>query len=345
MPASSDPFVQWFRSSAPYIHAHRGRTFVILFGGELLQSRGARDFIHDIALLQSLGVRVVLVAGARPQIDEALKRRGAEGVYVSGMRVTDNVSLACVKEAAGTIQVELEALFSTSLPNSPMAGARVRVATGNFVTARPIGVLDGVDFQHSGHVRKIDAEAIQQRLDDGAVVVLSSIGYSLTGDAFNVGTPDVASAAAIALKADKLICLIEGRQLTDTKGNVLHEITPSDAEKIVASKRRLARDVRRHLEAAATSVRRGVRRAHLVRRGADGALLRELFTRDGVGTLVTGEAFEDVRRARRADVGGIHALIEPLELHERRLRVDLPGFGSSEYRRCLGELPAQYLFS
>ncbi|MCA9532197.1 MAG: amino-acid N-acetyltransferase [Myxococcales bacterium] len=313
MPASSDPFVQWFRSSAPYIHAHRGRTFVILFGGELLQSRGARDFIHDVALLQSLGVRVVLVAGARPQIDAALARRGTEPRYVAGMRVTDDTALACVKEAAGTIHVELEALFSTSLPNSPMAGARVRVASGNFVTARPVGVIDGVDYEHSGLVRKIDAEAIGQRLDDGAVVLLSSIGYSLTGDAFNVGTPDVASAAAVALKADKIICLIEGRPLTDGRGSPLHEITPSDAEKLVASGRRLGRDVRRHLEAAATAVRRGVRRGHLVERAADGALLRELFTRDGVGTLVTGEAFEDVRQARRADVGGIHALIEPLE--------------------------------
>ena len=170
MSASSDAFVHWFRSSAPYIHAHRGRTFVIVFGGELLETRGARDFIHDVALLQSLGIRVVLVAGARPQIDAALARRGAEPRYVAGMRVTDDVALACVKEAAGTIHVELEALFSTSLPNSPMAGARVRVASGNFVTARPVGVIDGVDYVHSGLVRKIDAEAIGQRLDDGAVV-------------------------------------------------------------------------------------------------------------------------------------------------------------------------------
>jgi amino-acid N-acetyltransferase len=313
MPAPSEAFVHWFRSSAPYIHAHRGRTFVIVFGGELLTSRGARDFIHDVALLQSLGIRVVLVAGARPQIDAALARRGAEPLYVAGMRVTDAVALSCVKEAAGTIFVELEALFSTSLPNSPMAGARVRVASGNFVTARPVGVIDGVDYEHSGLVRKIDAEAIGQRLDDGAVVLLSSIGYSLTGDAFNVSTPDVASAAAVALRADKIICLTEGKPLTDGRGNALNEISPAEAEAIAKSGRRLGRDVRRHLEAAAIAVRRGVRRGHLIERTANGALLRELFTRDGVGTLVTGEAFEDVRQARRADVGGIHALIEPLE--------------------------------
>ena len=313
MSTPSDPFVHWFRSSAPYIHAHRGRTFVILFGGELLASRGARDFIHDVALLQSLGVRVVLVAGARPQIDAALARRGEEPRYVNGMRVTDDAALSCVKEAAGTIQVELGALFSTSLPNSPMAGARVRVATGNFVHARPIGVIDGVDFQHSGQVRKIDTEAIEQRLDDGAVVLLSSIGYSLTGDAFNVSTADVAASAAIGLGADKLIGLIEGRGLVDSKGRPLPELTPTEAERVVASKRKLARDVRRHLSAAASSVRRGVRRAHLISRLQDGALLKELFTRDGAGTLVTGEAFEDVREARRSDVAGLLSLIEPLE--------------------------------
>ena len=192
-PAASDTFVANFRASAPYIHAHRGRTFVVVVGGEAFGAPGLRPMLHDVALLLSLGVRVVLVAGARPQIDAGIARRGHRSHYAGGLRVTDEIALECVKEAAGTNRVELEALLSMGLPSSPMAGASVRVAAGNFVTARPIGVVDGVDFQHSGKVRRVDAEGIRQRLDSGALVVLTPIGYSATGEVFNLSTPELAA--------------------------------------------------------------------------------------------------------------------------------------------------------
>lgn len=308
-----DPFVQHFRASAPYIHAHRGRTFVIMFGGEAVDSKGFRTLLYDVALLHSLGVRLVLVAGARPQIDAALARRGEEPRYEGGLRVTDDIALQCVKEAVGANRVELEALLSMGLPNSPMAGARLRVATGNFVVAQPIGVVDGVDYQHTGKPRRIDAEAIAQRLDDRAIVVLTPIGYSATGEAFNISSHDVAAAAAIALRADKLIGLLEGPGLLDARGSVPNQLTPREAEALLRSGRSLGHDVRRHLVAATQACEGGVPRAHLVARRNDGSLLRELFTRDGIGTMVTSETFEGVRPAARSDVGGILALIEPLE--------------------------------
>jgi amino-acid N-acetyltransferase len=286
-----DPFVQHFRASAPYIHAHRGRTFVIMFGGEAVASKDLRTLLYDVALLHSLGVRVVLVAGARPQIDEALARRGAQPRFEGDLRVTDDVALQCVKEAVGATRVELEALLSMGLPNSPMAGARLRVATGNFVMAQPVGVVDGVDYQYTGKPRRVDADAIRQRLDDGAIVVLTPIGYSATGEAFNISSHDVAAATATALGADKLIGLLEGEGVLNAEG--LH--------------------VERHLAAAIQACRGGVPRAHLVARQSDGSLLRELFTRDGVGTMVTSETFEGVRPAAQSDIGGVLALIEPLE--------------------------------
>ncbi len=308
-----DPFVQHFRASAPYIHAHRGRTFVIMFGGEAVASRDLRTLLYDVALLHSLGVRIVLVAGARPQIDEALALRGEEPRYERGLRITDEVALQCVKEAVGTTRVELESLLSMGLPNSPMAGARLRVATGNFVTAQPIGVLDGVDYQYTGKPRRIDAEAIRQRLDDGAIVVLTPIGYSATGEAFNISSHDVAAATAVALRADKLIGMIEAPGVVDAKGRTPTQLTPGEAEQLLSSGHDLGHDVERHLTAAIEACRGGVPRAHLVARQSDGALLRELFTRDGIGTLVTSETFEGVRSASRGDIGGILALIEPLE--------------------------------
>ncbi|MCA9531672.1 MAG: amino-acid N-acetyltransferase [Myxococcales bacterium] len=312
-PAASDTFVANFRASAPYIHAHRGRTFVVVVGGEAFGAPGLRPMLHDVALLLSLGVRVVLVAGARPQIDAGIARRGHRSHYAGGLRVTDEIALECVKEAAGTNRVELEALLSMGLPSSPMAGASVRVAAGNFVTARPIGVVDGVDFQHSGKVRRVDAEGIRQRLDSGALVVLTPIGYSATGEVFNLSTPELAAETAVALAADKLICLTEGERLQDDAGAALTELSPAEAEALIESGRPFATDVARHLAAAVQACRAGVGRAHLVPRSADGGLLRELFTRDGLGTLVTSTRFEGMRAARREDIAGILTLIEPLE--------------------------------
>ena len=306
-------FVDWFRLSAPYIRAHRDRTFVIVFGGEVFQSNGLRDLVYDVALLHGLGVRVVLVAGSRPQIEKRIRERGGASRVERGVRITDRDALAAAKEAAGTNRVELERLLSMGLPNSPMAGARVRVAAGNFVTARPYGVVDGVDYAHTGRVRRVDAEAIGQRLDEGAIVILTPLGYSVTGEAFNLGTPELAAETAVALGADKLVALVEGKGVLDGKGGIHTELSLPEAEALVASKRRFAQDVRQHLEAATRAVRGGVRRAHLVGRREEGALLRELYTRDGIGTLITSELYEGVRPARLRDVPSLMAILEPLE--------------------------------
>jgi amino-acid N-acetyltransferase len=284
-----------------------------MFGGEAVASKDLRTLLYDVALLHSLGVRLVLVAGARPQIDEALARRREQPRFEGDLRVTDDVALQCVKEAVGATRVELEALLSMGLPNSPMAGARLRVATGNFVMAQPVGVVDGVDYQHTGKPRRVDAEAIRQRLDDGAIVVVTPIGYSATGEAFNMSSHDVAAATSIALSADKLIGLLEGNAVLDAEGLSPSQLTPHQAERFLHSGRDLGHDVERHLAAAIEACQGGVPRAHLVARQSDGSLLRELFTRDGVGTMVTSETFEGVRPAAQGDIGGILALIAPLE--------------------------------
>ncbi len=126
-----------------------------------------------------------------------------------GTRITDSVALDCAQEAAGQLRYEIEAAFSQALPNTPMAGATVRVLSGNFITARPVGLVDGIDFIHSGTVRKVDAAGIASALDMGALVLLSPFGFSPTGEAFNLAMEDVATATAIALQADKLMFLTE----------------------------------------------------------------------------------------------------------------------------------------
>ncbi len=305
-------FVTGFRLSAPYIHAHRGRTFVIAFSGEAITDAASAGLIHDFALLHSLGIRLVLVHGARPQIEKRLKERGAEIRYANGLRITDDAALGCVKEAVGTVRVDLEAMLSMGVANTPMSGARIRVASGNFVTAKPVGVRDGIDYCHTGEVRRIDGAAIRQQLEDQRIVLLSPLGYSPTGEVFNLSAEDVAMHAAIELRADKLILLIDGPGLAKGR-KPLRQLSPNDADRLLTGKRALPEDTARHLASASQAAKRGVRRAHLVSRNTDGALLQELFTRDGVGTLITTEAYEGLRQASIDDVGGILGLIEPLE--------------------------------
>ena len=307
------PFVSWFRDAGPYINAFRGRTFVLVFGGEAVQDDGFGELIHDIALLNSLGIRLVLVHGARPQVEARLKARGRQTVSMDELRVTDDAALACVKEAVGTVRVEIEARLSMGLSHSPMAGARIHVASGNTVTARPLGVRDGTDFLHTGEVRRIDAEAIHAQLDLGGVVLLSPLGYSPTGEVFNLSAEDVATSAAIALKADKVLYLAEGPGLRDGRRKLVRELSLGDAQKTLDGRRKLPQDIRRILHSAVNLCLNGVKRVHILSRQIDGVLLQELFTRDGVGTLINADRYEDMRQASIEDVAGILELIAPLE--------------------------------
>lgn len=307
-------YVRWFRQSSPYINAHRDRTFVVGFGGEAVADPAFPSLIHDLALLSSLGVRLVLVPGARPQIEARLRERGAEIRYVNGLRLTDAAALQCVKEAVGTVRVEIEALLSMGVANSPMAGYRIQVASGNFVAARPLGVRGGVDYEHTGEVRRIDGAAIRERLGRGDVVLVPPLGYSPTGEIFNLSAEDVALAVAGELQADKLLFLLEGAPLRGAAGEPVRELTVQEAEACLREQAGSLPDaVLRLLRGSIEACRRGVRRVHLLDRRQDGALLLELFTRDGVGTLLTAHSFENVRQAGVDDVGGILELIQPLE--------------------------------
>ena len=305
--------VDWFRQSAPYIHAHRGRTFVILFGGEAVEDSGFANLIHDVALLGSLGVRIVLVHGARPQIERQLTTLKVKSKFADNMRITLNENMPAVEQAVGQVRMSIEAQLSMGLPNTPMAGASLRVVSGNFVTAQPYGIHNGIDFCQTGNVRNVDASAIKQHLKNDNVVLVSPIGYSPTGEIFNLHAEDVATETAIALNADKLIFVMENNQVTDNDGNLLQQLDLPQAEAWLKNHNGDNKETQIHLNNAAQACRGGVRRVHLLSRQVDGALLQELYTRDGIGTLVTAETYEGLRHAVIDDIGGIMELISPLE--------------------------------
>ena len=311
--STQDRFIDWFQSVAPYIHAFRGKTFVIAFGGEVVADGRFFDLTHDLNLLAALGVRLVLVHGARPQIEEQLKERKQKTRFNAGLRVTDEAALVAAKEASGRLRVEIEALLSMGLPNSPMAGADIRVASGNFIIAKPLGVLDGIDYMHTGEVRKVDATAMQRRLNDNDLVLVSPLGYSPTGEVFNLALEDVAAATAIALQAEKLIFLMDSVGVKGRRGELLRELTVREAQTRIARGSLSVGDVRLYLPQAVRACQQGVKRVHLISGHIDDGLLLELFTHKGVGTLLTPDPIETLRPARIADIGGILQLIEPLE--------------------------------
>src|SRR5687767_5506143 len=280
-------FVRWFRQVAPYVHDFGGRTFVIGFGGELVADRARfQSFIHDVNVLASLEIRLVLVHGARPQVDAEMKAKGLRSRYSQGLRVTDEQALTVVKHAAGVLRVEIEALLSQGLPNSPMARAQIRVASGNYITARPIGVRNGVDFLFTGAVRKVDAAALAAQLDVADIILVPHLGYSSTGEVFNLAWEDVAENVAVALRADKLLMYTD-KLPTNRKGEVVSELTADEAAALATAKKNdLTPAARQALEHLARAVENGVARGHLITRRAPGSLLLELFTHAGVGTMI-----------------------------------------------------------
>jgi amino-acid N-acetyltransferase len=314
-PISHSPaeFVAWFRSVAPYINAFRGKTFVVAFGGEVVADGKFIELTHDFNLLASLGVRLVLVHGARPQIEQHLSRNNIADRYHQGIRLTDAETMQCVKEAVGRARLEVEALLSMGLANSPMANADIRVAGGNFITAQPMGIINGVDLMHTGCVRKVDVIAIKARLEFNEVVLLSPLGYSPTGEVFNLTLEEVATTTATALDADKLIFLMDTDGVTDIQGELLRELTIAVANQILSSKRKLPDDVGLYLPCAVRACEAGVARTHLISRHQDGALLQELFSDVGIGSMIVESSLNTIRDATINDVGGILKLLQPLE--------------------------------
>jgi amino-acid N-acetyltransferase len=312
-------FVPWFRAVAPYIHMYRGKTFVIGMAGELVAAGKLSVFVQDLSILHAMGIKLVLVHGFRPQVNEQLAAKGQVSRYHRGMRITDAVTLDCAQEAAGQLRFEIEAAFSQGLPNTPMANAAVRVVSGNFLTARPVGIVDGVDYMHSGVVRRVDAGAIRRAIDTGALVLLSPFGFSPTGEAFNLMMEEVATATAIALQADKLLFLTEipgiHEDQNDPDSAIDTELALADAKRLLAAlpPPNQPTDLAFYLQHCVKACEGGVERSHILPLAVDGAVLQEVFTHDGIGTMVVDEKLESVHEASADDVGGILQLIEPFE--------------------------------
>ncbi|AGR60192.1 TPA: amino-acid N-acetyltransferase [Salmonella bongori] len=308
--------VEGFRHSVPYINTHRGKTFVIMLGGEAIEHDNFSSIVNDIGLLHSLGIRLVVVYGARPQIDANLAAHHHAPIYHKNTRVTDAKALELVKQAAGLLQLDITARLSMSLNNTPLQGAHINVVSGNFIIAQPLGIDDGVDYCHSGRIRRIDEDAINRQLDNGAIVLMGPVAVSVTGESFNLTSEEIATQLAVKLKAEKMIGFCSSQGVTNSEGGVISELFPNEAQSRVEALEAQGdynSGTVRFLRGAVKACRSGVRRCHLISYQEDGALLQELFSRDGIGTQIVMESAEQIRRATINDIGGILELIRPLE--------------------------------
>ena len=299
-------YTSWFRGSTPYISAHRGKTFVVFLGGDALAHSNLVSIVHDLALLNVLGVKLVVVHGGRPQLNDAL----AESEFHNGRRITSATQMRKITEIYGALRADLEALFSTGLPNTPLHKVEINLVSGNFVAAQPLGIVDGVDHQCTGRLRSANLNAVQRLLDTEAIVLQSPVGFSTSGQAFNLAAEELAAELAIALHADKLIMFNDPGELTDNNKQRLSRITPEnlrqrcdELETVTAARCR----------GLADATFAGVERGHLIAFAKDGALLQELFTADGIGTQVSNKNEELTRSARLEDVADIVEIIRPLE--------------------------------
>lgn len=346
--------IDWFRAASPYINAHRNKTLVLALPSECLNSALLPTLSHDLTLLSHLGIRLVLCFGLRNQIDQSLAKTDQSSCIVEGRRVTTAEALNAIITASGDVRSDLEARLTMGLPNTPMAGARLSVSSGNFVTARPFGVHNGVDFQHTGAVREVHGDAIKQLLQAGHLVLIPPLGYSLTGDVFNISMFELASECAIALNADKLIFFV-GSLPADSTGQAIRQASVKMLESGVASTQLDARadcadsNLQMIIPQTIRACREGVERVHLLLNSDPNALLTELFTRDGSGTMITAELWEHIRKATIQDVGGIVGLIEPLQTNgslvyrsREQLELDIEHFVVSERDGMIISCAAMY---
>ncbi len=305
-------FIDWFRAASPYIHVHRGKTFVVQFNDAGIDGKIFTHLVHDLALLNGLGIRLVLVYGARHSIESHLHSKGITSNYHRGLRVTDHATIDYVKQVVGRLRFDIEAKFSMGLGNTPMSNAEVKISAGNYVTARPLGVIDGVDYQFTGQVRSIHVDSIQNDLEQGEIVLISPLAYSTTGEVFNLSADALAAELAVALGADKLIYLLDINELQGVTHKTIDQLTQVEAgmllEKFAADS-----DTRRYLHTAIESCEQGVQRVHLLNQVYDGVILQELFSRDGSGTMISTSTYDEIRPANSDDIARVIELIEPLE--------------------------------
>ncbi|WP_041068802.1 amino-acid N-acetyltransferase [Candidatus Ishikawella capsulata] len=317
MKTRTTELVQGLRHTIPYINIHHGKVFIIMLNGESIEHENFSSIIHDIGLLSSLGIRIVIVYGARPQINNKLKENKIHSIYHKCTRITDFKTLEIIKQVTGSLQLDITARLSMSLNSTTWQRTRncINVVSGNFITAQPLGIEEGIDYCHSGRIRRIDEESIYSHLDNHAIVLIGPLAGSIIGESFNLTSEEVATQIAIKLQAEKLIGFGPYQGVVKSNNEIISELFPNEVEHYINNIQNINEClcVKLFLRGAVQACRSGVKRSHIISYKENGALLQEIFSREGIGTQIVMQSSEQICRATIDDIGGILQLIRPLE--------------------------------
>ena len=303
--------VSWFRQAVPYINIHKDKTFIISLSSEATLHKNIETIIHDIALLNSLGARIIIIHGISSHLQKKIETNNLDNIFVNEIRISDKKIIKAAIECASIVRSELETQLSTSLKNTALYKNKIKIASANVITAKPLGVINGVDMLFTGTVRKIETESITRLLDLGNIVLLSPLGLSPSGETFNIPHEEVSSQIAISLKANKLIYFTDQNGLFTKDNKLIREASIETAQEIIINYSK--QSFKKFVKASINAVNAGVPRVHLMSYEHDGALLQELYTIDGIGTLILKNDFERIREANKNDISSISEMISPLE--------------------------------
>jgi amino-acid N-acetyltransferase len=298
-----------------YQNRFDGKTIVLKIDYPILNAPHFPQLLKDLAMLRATGIEIILVPGAREWIDAVLKEYDTESAYVDGIRIATQDSIPFIRMAAFDVANRLMTLLTAFQANAVI---------GNFVRARGIGVIDGVDFQNSGRVDKILNEPLQQILDQGMIPIFPCIGWNAAGKPYNLSSDDIAVAVAEALQAEKLFFVTDSDGVMETRfklpaglvknsDGLVARLSLEEAEEVLRLNAGNPDPDLKYLALALTACRKGTERAHVVDGRLEGAILREIFSNLGIGTMIYGNNdYESIRPMRADDIGDVLRLMEPL---------------------------------
>ena len=330
------------RGILQYVPRFRDRIFVVAIDGEVISSANFSNILLDLAVLRSLSIKVIIVHGASAQITRLAAERGIPISNADGTGITDDRTLKIAIEAASNILNEvMQCLTSVDL----------RAVYANAIVAHPAGILGGVDFLHTGRVERVDTKSLHLFLNEGITPVIPPMGFDGEGRTFRVNSDGIALVVAEAMNAMKIIYLSAGNSLV-VNGEIVKQLSIPETEDIVKKRRlSLTPGTYSKLDNGARACRLGVPRVHLLDGLHDEALLSEVFSHEGIGTMIYSNEYQQIRRVLKKDVRGVMALIrESVDNEElvRRTRADiiahLEDYWVMELDRSLVACAALHLF-
>lgn len=317
--------VELIREVFMYAQRFYGKRFVIMISSGIIEDPRFPSLVRDLAILHKSGIQVLLVPGAGRRIDDVLSAYGHESLRHGGVRISPAEHMPFIKMAAFDVANKLMTQLSS---------LNVDSVIGSWVRARSVGVVDGVDFQETGLVSRVDGRLLEKVLEDGMIPILPCIGWSSTGNPYNISSLELATYLAETLEAEKLFFLTDSVELAagtytlPEEGAVVHEgqiirLSVAAARDLLRLNQHRKEDLEyTFVDLAARAASRGVERVHIVNGRIEGVILKEIFSSMGFGAMVHSDPFEAIRDMRPDDIPSVLDIMEPNILNGVLVRRD-----------------------